>query len=105
MPSREEPWHLDKKVPIALIMTAAAQLAGFVWWAATEDARVAGLMSENASQERRLDTLTTDMQAAKVSMAASSAQLSSIKEALDQLRQDQRETADLIRQALAARSK
>lgn len=28
-------WHLDKRVPIALIGVALAQLVGLVWWAAT----------------------------------------------------------------------
>ena len=101
----ESQWHLDKKVPITIIVALLVQTMGAVWWAATEDARVASLIAENVAQERRIDTLTSDMQSAKVAMAASSAQLSSIKEALDQLRQDQRETADLIRQALAASSK
>jgi hypothetical protein len=30
-----EPWHLDKRVPIALILSLAAQTAGMVWWAAS----------------------------------------------------------------------
>lgn len=30
-----EPWHLDKKVPIALILALVVQTAGMVWWAAS----------------------------------------------------------------------
>jgi hypothetical protein len=30
----ERSWHLDKKVPIALIVTIAIQTAGIVWFAA-----------------------------------------------------------------------
>ncbi|QQR69125.1 MAG: hypothetical protein IPI58_00055 [Alphaproteobacteria bacterium] len=33
-----EPWHLDKKVPIALIVTLLLQAAGAVWWVSTKDA-------------------------------------------------------------------
>jgi hypothetical protein len=29
-----EPWHLDRRVPIALIFTLLAQTAGMLWWAA-----------------------------------------------------------------------
>jgi hypothetical protein len=29
-----EPWHLDKRIPIALIVTIALQTAMAVWWAA-----------------------------------------------------------------------
>ena len=35
-----EPWHLDKRVPLALILTVALQTAGMVWWAASISARV-----------------------------------------------------------------
>lgn len=42
MPAREdrEPWHLDKKVPIALIITIVAQGLALVVWAAKMDGRV-----------------------------------------------------------------
>jgi hypothetical protein len=33
-------WHLDKRVPIALIVTIALQFAGIVWWGAQISARV-----------------------------------------------------------------
>ena len=35
-----EPWHLDKKVPLALIMTMALQTLGVIWWAASLSTRV-----------------------------------------------------------------
>lgn len=43
-------WHLDKKVPIALIVTLIAQAGMFIWWASSMDARVAAI-------EARLVTL------------------------------------------------
>lgn len=36
-----EPWHLDKKVPIALILAIVMQTAGAIWWAASLEARLA----------------------------------------------------------------
>jgi hypothetical protein len=33
-------WHLDKRVPIAIITAIAVQTFGIVWWAATLSARV-----------------------------------------------------------------
>ncbi len=33
-------WHLDKRVPVALILTILAQTIGAVWWAASLSARV-----------------------------------------------------------------
>jgi hypothetical protein len=35
-----EPWHLDKRVPIALILTLLAQTVGIVWWAASLSGQV-----------------------------------------------------------------
>ena len=36
----KEPWHLDRKVPIALILTIIMQTAGAIWWAASLEARI-----------------------------------------------------------------
>ena len=33
-------WHLDRRVPIALIITIIMQTIGIVWWAASLSARV-----------------------------------------------------------------
>lgn len=59
-----EPWHLDKRVPIALILTLAVQTGGMVWWAASISARVdnhteqIGLLrgrdTERTTEERRI---------------------------------------------------
>jgi hypothetical protein len=51
MPTAVQPeaWHLDKKVPIALIITLVLQAAAFIWWAASQSALI-------NLHERRLDT-------------------------------------------------
>ena len=36
-----EPWHLDKKVPIALIVTILFQIGATLWWASKLDGRLA----------------------------------------------------------------
>jgi Tfp pilus assembly protein PilO len=46
-----ESWHLDKKVPIALIATLIVQAGGFVWFASKLDARV----DQQASRLERLE--------------------------------------------------
>ena len=40
MQQAAEPWHLDKKVPLALILSLSVQTAAMIWWAATLSARV-----------------------------------------------------------------
>ena len=55
-------WHLDKRVPIAIIAAIAIQSAGFVWWMAKLDARVAALeeaRSASTGQEGRIIRLET----------------------------------------------
>lgn len=37
----QEPWHFDKKVPIALIVTIVVQTVAVVWWASGIHHRVA----------------------------------------------------------------
>lgn len=36
----DDSWHLDKRVPIALIATIIVQTGTIIWWAATTSARV-----------------------------------------------------------------
>lgn len=45
-----EGWHLDKRVPVAMIVAIVAQFAGFIWWAATTDARL-------GDHSRRIDRM------------------------------------------------
>ena len=44
MNGRDDPasasWHLDRRVPIALIVSIAIQTAGIVWWASSISERV-----------------------------------------------------------------
>lgn len=43
----EEHWHLDKRVPIALIFAIVVQTAGAFWWASDISGRVARLESDS----------------------------------------------------------
>jgi len=53
----EREWHLDKKVPIALIFTIVLQTVTVVWWAATTSQRldqVERRQEASASQAERI---------------------------------------------------
>lgn len=39
-PDDDGAWHLDRRVPIALILTLMIQTGGALWWAATATARL-----------------------------------------------------------------
>lgn len=46
----KEPWHLDKRVPIVLILTLAAQSCAVIWYASKLDSRVAYLEEQVAAR-------------------------------------------------------
>lgn len=46
-------WHLDKKVPIALIFAMASQMAGGIWFASKLDARIERLEMSRIDQHDR----------------------------------------------------
>lgn len=37
---REDRWHVGKEIPIALIFALFIQTAGWIWWAATQSAKL-----------------------------------------------------------------
>jgi len=58
------PWHLDKRVPVALILTIVLQTGGVIWWASQQTHRLgaveaaAVLVTANAREnEIRIRTL------------------------------------------------
>lgn len=58
-------WHLDKKVPIALIASILIQTAGIVWWGATTSERVNALERKAdavAPQAERLARVETKLE-------------------------------------------
>lgn len=44
---REEQWHLDKRVPLALILTILIQSAAAIWWAAGISERMNGFQRQS----------------------------------------------------------
>lgn len=55
-------WHVDKKVPVALMVTIFLMFAGqsgtALWWASKMDSRVETLEKQNASAAPMPDRLT-----------------------------------------------
>jgi hypothetical protein len=50
-------WHLDKKVPVALIATLAVQTVAIVWWAASLSQRVDALEHNAVAAVPRLESV------------------------------------------------
>jgi hypothetical protein len=58
--SKMEGWHLDKKVPIALIVTLLMQTGTIVWWARGVEARVQALETMEIRNERKFEIVASD---------------------------------------------
>lgn len=50
-------WHLDRKVPIGIILAILFQTFGIVIWGTKLDSRVGYLESQNVMQDKRLEGL------------------------------------------------
>lgn len=58
-------WHLDKRVPVALIVTIVLQFSGFVWWASETAQRLAVVeraLLTNTDERDRLVRVETTVQ-------------------------------------------
>ena len=53
----DEPWHLDKRVPVALIVTIAMQTMLAIWWAAALSGDVAALQASDQRQDTRIEAM------------------------------------------------
>lgn len=51
-------WHLDKRVPVALIVAMCIQTAGIVWWGATTTERLSNLERRVEATSPQADRLT-----------------------------------------------
>jgi hypothetical protein len=50
-------WHLDKRVPLALIATLSIQTLLAVWWAADLSNSVTALQASDARQDGRIEAM------------------------------------------------
>lgn len=92
----DEPWHLDRKVPIAILFGMFLQVATAIWWASGIDR----IVTDHAARLRSMEQVSQQQQVAAATVAA---QIGAIRETLDQVRQDQRETNDLLRRYIEGR--
>lgn len=90
-------WHLDKRVPIALIVTLVLQTAGAVWWISGIVHRLDAATETNVKQDVRLTAAETTINGAAVSSATTTAQLHALAEDVTELKTGQVETNRLLR--------
>lgn len=93
-----EPWHLDRKVPLGLILVATLQLVGFVVWASRQASTLDNLIEKIAGDEQRIERVEQMAQQGALSQATVTEQIKNLQGSIEQLHQDQREMNDLLRQ-------
>ena len=59
-PEDDHEWHLDRKVPVAIIVAIVAQTVGATWWAASLAAKVDMIESRVSKTEGRAERAEID---------------------------------------------
>lgn len=95
---KPESWHLDKKVPIGLIVALAVQFAGGAVWLSRMESRIAEAIATNIDQGAEIRTLREETQAMAVSAERVATQLEGLREGVAELKEAQRETNVLLRE-------
>ena len=94
-------WHLDKRVPIALIFAIVMQTGAAFWWASSISSRVEQIeMRFNRSVERSAAT-DRQVQVNDRSIGVMASELKATNAQLERLYQSVNETNSLIRQLLS----
>lgn len=78
----EERWHLDKRVPVALVITIVIQTLGFVWFGAQLALRVTVIEDRQHKAELALESLTDSRATAGERLAVVEESTRTIKELL-----------------------
>ncbi len=76
--SNDRQWHLDKRVPIALISVLLIQTFGGIWWAAT----LTSTVGHNTSRIERYEATYSRMGAIEQTLARIDERLKSLQSAI-----------------------
>jgi Tfp pilus assembly protein PilO len=82
----KESWHLDKKVPISLLIGMLVQVMGFVWWASAYTASNDAMNARQNDDIRDLKTATSSLSDMKADVAVVKSNVADIKAKLDKIR-------------------
>ena len=84
----EQQWHLDKRVPIALILAIIIQVAGAVYWASKMESRIEANTTRIETVDRDMTRLTRQMTTMAEASNTQAIQLGRIEEQITGLRGD-----------------
>lgn len=96
-------WHLDRRVPIALIVTLFLQTGSGIWWAATMNARMNDVEEDMISVVADVKLHDDAIANGRENVVVVVEQLRNTNKSVDRLRNEVGQTNDLIRELLMLR--
>lgn len=96
--TKENNWHLDKRVPVATIWVLIIQLIGGIWFASQLFAQVNMLTTAAELRDGRIARVEATSAAQAVSFATLTAQLMGLRESMVEMKDAQKGTNNLLRQ-------
>jgi Tfp pilus assembly protein PilO len=96
----ENQWHLDKRVPVALIITLLGQMVVAIWWAASINTRMEQIERTVSAEALRVENgeRTVANQATQIAVLVE--RIESQNERVDNLTSQVAQTNDLLREYL-----
>jgi acyl transferase domain-containing protein len=95
----QEQWHLDKRVPVALILTLLGQMVVAIWWAASINTRVEAIeRNVTAAATARNGEAVLSTQATQIAVLVE--RIEAQNERVDGLTAQVAQTNDLLREYL-----
>jgi len=96
-------WHLDKRVPVALILALALQGAGGIWWAASTSERLDQVERRLEGFSRRTQDMQEQVRNQGQTIAVLLSRIDDTNTNLDRVRGEIATTNDLLREMLQDR--
>lgn len=90
-------WHVDRTINVSVIVVCLLQFGGGVWWVSGLANRVDNVVASDTAQTARIEAVEAVTNAQAVSNATMTAQLSAVRESLQELKNQQAETNRLLR--------
>lgn len=96
-------WTLDRRVPVALILTMALQIATAVWWASSMNSRMNALEAMGQQQQQRINDVERQTQALQVGAATVVAQLTALNDGQREIKATLQQINEYLRTVERAR--
>tara|TARA_R110002153_G_scaffold124969_1_gene271725 strand:- start:208 stop:474 length:267 start_codon:yes stop_codon:yes gene_type:complete len=81
----EEPWHLNKSVPLTLVFTIAVQTVVFVWFISQLNSTVVSNTKDIIRVQTEISVMERTVQTQAVSMARIDENIKAIRDAVDNM--------------------